>query len=238
MTSIDRSVNSTAESAPVFQLPASWCEASRTPASATQMATRLCRRYRISTLQPDGSILDRVEIAPAEQTFEAAFAAMGAGCMIATPNGGIAAIDLMPGTVVSTSEGQNARVLWVGSVTIHPTETDQPRLFRVVAGAFGPNMPETDLLLGRGALLALRQTGPLQRLRDLIDGDNVIATRPVSPVSLHQVILDRPGLLKVSGLYLAQGKTEPGTRRFARAEDRRRYADLFAGVGPTGMTLA
>ncbi|WP_170063418.1 Hint domain-containing protein [Albidovulum inexpectatum] len=189
---------------------------------------------------PDGSILDRVEIAPAEPPFESAFAAMGAGCMIATPTGSIAAIDLMPGTTVCTAQGATARVLWVGSVTIHPAEAEAGGscLFRVVAGAFGPQTPETDLLLGQGALLATGPAGPLERARDIVDGDSIIATRPISPVSLHQVVLDRPGLLKVSGLYLAPGKTDPGTRRFRRAEDRRRFAELFAGLCLSGMNAA
>lgn len=94
----------------------------------------------------DNSALSNGSTLPAIDT-SSDFVCFAAGTLIATPQGDIAVDQLQPGDTVLTSDGQTARVRWIGHQTRSTIFGDPARVcpVRIAAGALAENVPTRDL---------------------------------------------------------------------------------------------
>lgn len=88
------------------------------------------------------------------------------------------------------------------------------RLWRVVPGAFGRGRPDGPVVLGPAARLALgweARNGPRMApaLRDMADGETVIAFVPVAGVTLHHVGVGWDAALRVGELGVMSARHAP-----------------------------
>lgn len=173
----------------------------------------LTRRFETEWLDEDGLPQDLIKIAPALPAFEEAFAAFSHGTLIQTPSGPVAVEDLVPGTEITTAEGEAAPLLWKGAITIvpgAPTLRAAPeRLYRVTADAFGLGKPSRDVLLGPDARLLTRD--PAVRaavgadaafvpVASLVDGVSVIEVTPVTPIRVYHLVTREHRTILAAGL--------------------------------------
>jgi len=171
------------------------------------------RRYEISTLLPNGNIVDTRHIAPAMPLFEDAFCAFSRGSLVETDVGPIAIEDLLPGDRILTASGSFEPVLWKGSTTIIPGRPGPNgrnlKLTRIMSDSFGMQRPMSCMIAGPSArLLAtpdhLRSLAHgnllLTPVQEFVDGANVIETAPPTPVELFHLCLRRHTTIRVGGL--------------------------------------
>lgn len=218
------------------------------PERRPQRAAPLARRYEAAFLARNGEIDSFSRLAPATVAFEQAFSAFSHGTPILTEAGAIPVEDLLPGTRVVTAEGRSEMLTWSGSMILYPEaatlgledEDDTrspPRLTRITAEALGLRRPQNDVVLGPHARLLHqdprlrpllgRETGyvPASALQD---GISVIEVAPITPVTVHHLVLEHPGTLIASGLPVES--FHPGTG-FAAMSDPALVA-LFLSLFP------
>lgn len=227
------------------------------PPSAQPRRKSLMRKYEVASLSKDGSVRYSEHIAPARKDFEAAFAGFAHGTMIATPDGARAVEDITPGTLVDTVKGPPLPVLWVGMMTLVPSapveDSDQLRLTRIMADAFGLARPMPDLILGHGARLlrspaALReyamQTDVLTPASAFVDGASAITITPPTPIALYHLCLPHHAIIHAAGLEVES--YHPGTTllRDMKHNARALFLSLFPhitqedGFGPLAYPRA
>jgi hypothetical protein len=95
------------------------------------------------------------------------------GTSVATPDGGRAIETLKIGDMVSTHDGREMPVRWVGKQTVCTLFADKLRMLpiRVSAGALGENMPSRDLLVSPDHALFL--DGILVQAGALVNGRSI-----------------------------------------------------------------
>ncbi len=165
---------------------------------------------RLSYLARRGHLVQEslaMPLLPAEQGICAAFAR---GTLIATPEGAIAVEDLAPGDAVLTRDTGAQPLAWVGSVTLRlrAGETAQPAgALRVVAGGFGPLLPEPDLVLHESAHILMPQAAEEGRrgsalipLADLADDHSVFRLRPPGPIEFFNLAFETHQIVCANGL--------------------------------------
>ncbi len=193
---------------------------------AEPRTTLVMRKFRIASLTRSGAIYETDQVGPAKPMFESAFSAFAHGTLIKTAEGQIAIEDLVPGTEIATAERGLMPLMWIGSMTLVPgdndTQTDAPRLTRIMADSFGPTRPAQDLMAGPGARLLTRRNeahdivGADQILcpsRDLVDGVHVIDIIPPRPVTVYHLCLHRHATIFAAGLQAESFHPGPGFER-------------------------
>lgn len=115
--------------------------------------------YDISYLSRTGEICQLRQMAPDLPLFQAAFTAFARGTLIATASGPTAVEDLLPGDKIITNERGPSPLMWVGSMTMRPSERDGLSLTRITSAALGLGRPLSDLMTGPGARYAGRDAG-------------------------------------------------------------------------------
>ncbi len=172
------------------------------------------RRYESLSLLADGSLAEVSRRAPAHPIFESAFGALARGTILATEEGPVAIEDLLPGVRVETRDAGFQPVLWIGTITLVPSQRagQTPlRLFRIPVDSFGPSRPMPDLMLAPHARLLHRSP----KLRDVVsdeialtpisafeDGQTVIRVAPVSAVSVFHLAFQDHHILRANGLEI------------------------------------
>lgn len=191
--------------------PSIWTPAEpRAPRSAP-----LTRRYEISYLTSAGDVATTTRLAPAIPAFEEAFSALARGTVIATTDGPVAVEDLEPGMGIVTAEGRVETLTWIGSMTMYPAGsipgTEDLRLVRITAEAFGVGRPMPDLVLGPRARILLRdrrcsETAGTDQVyapaRGFADGVSVIEVSPVAPITVYHLVLRHPGSIRAGGIEI------------------------------------
>lgn len=175
-------------------------------------------RYEIAWRDADGRLQIANPTAPALPLFHAAFAGLGHGAMVQTPDGPVPVEDLWPGDLVETCEDGPQPIVWRGSLGLragseqHSAFDAPPALWRVLAETFGPARPAQDLVLGAGARLVQQHAGaatPLQPRQRLVtiaqlgDSGAVVPITPRGTVQMYSIALARHASLTVAGLRLA-----------------------------------
>lgn len=131
-------------------------------------------------------------------------ATFGAHCLVETPRGKVAIADLRPGQFVLTSDNDLAQVRWVGRQWVPARGRFTPHLIR--APYFGA---EHDLIMSAEQRLCLRGSEieynfGLEtvgaRVSQMSNGRSILPVRGVQTIEYHQVLLDRPAILSVSGV--------------------------------------
>ena len=124
-----------------------------------------------------------------------------AGTRISTARGEIAVEELRVGNLVQTVLSESdAPIIWVGRREVDCARHAQPRKVwpvRVVAGAFGPGRPHSDLFLSPDHAVYVNEV--LIPVKDLING-STIAQVPVARVTYHHLELAAHDVLLAEGL--------------------------------------
>jgi len=252
MTHIRRLAAGPTAPAALAKIPASLPRGAAPPEACATRPVPLIRRYDTCWLTADGRVERSTRLAPAIPLFEEAFSALARGAVIATEAGPVAVEDLVPGMRARTAEGRAETITWIGSMVLYPGASagEETGLVRVTAEAFGPGRPLPDVVLGPAARLCLcdarlkRATGleaAYVPVRALVDGESVIELRPATPVTVHHLVLERQGSLRVAGIEVES--YHPGEGLETMVEPRMlslflaqfpQLADL-AGFGPPAL---
>jgi Hint domain-containing protein len=221
----------------------------------TSLRRQVNRRYEFSWLARNGDILDVSRSAPALPRFEEAFSAFGRGTMFHTDQGPRAVEDLLPGDMIETFEGDYQPVLWLGSMLTGapppgsgtaqaPDNRQTPNMFRLMAEAFGPGRPFSDLMLGPAARLLQRSDRLRQRLglREALvpvqaraDGHSVIALQPLTAQRTWHLMLPAHRVIRANGVEVES--FHPGSLRPERMgwDLRTEFLALFPHLRPPGQ---
>jgi collagen type I alpha len=122
------------------------------------------------------------------------------GTRITTETGAVAVEDLRAGDTVRLAGGGLAPIVWIGRRKFDCTRHPDPRAVwpvRIQAGAFGPGLPERDLLVSPQH--AIHDEGVLIPARFLVNGATVTQEKLASVEYFH-VELARHDLLLAEGL--------------------------------------
>ncbi|MGR3270310.1 Hint domain-containing protein [Thalassococcus profundi] len=186
----------------------------RMPVEPAKRGVSLMRRYEVSALLPDLTLVQKTHVAPASPLFEGTASAFARGTPIRTVRGQVAVEDLLPGDYIETVKGP-APVVWIGSTTYVPGVADAnsslTSLTRITADGFGMGRPMSDLLLGPAARMILRR----DRLRSILggdavfvpvqdyaDGDRIFAVEPGGSVQMFHLMLQKHSTIRVGGLEM------------------------------------
>jgi hypothetical protein len=146
-----------------------------------------------------------------------------AGTRILTPDGEVAVENIVPGQEVLTArEGSEtvAEVIWVGQRTIDLARHAMPekvRPVRILAGAFGPGLPERDLRVSPDHALYI--DGHLIEAKTLVNGVTVIVEQNTRYVTYHHIELARHDVVLAEGLP-AETYLESGNRMMFESDAR------------------
>ncbi|SFS65576.1 Hint domain-containing protein [Sulfitobacter marinus] len=196
------------------------------------------RSYEIVAKRADGTVFIGQNRAPTLPVFENAFAAFAHGSPVLTTEGEIAVEDLHPGDMIVKSDGTSSPLIWIGSSSFVPADTGQRTpLVRVMADSLGVGRPTGFVTFGPSARilhtpLNMRGEGSekeiLTPVRDLVDGVNIIAISPPTPVRLYHLCLDEHATITVGGLSVET--FHPGIDFLRDVPIRHR--DQFLGMFP------
>lgn len=133
------------------------------------------------------------------------------GTLIATPDGEVPVENLRAGDIVCTEDGPTP-LCWTGARTVTSEEMAHRPEFRPVtirAGAFGPSLPHSDLVVSQqhrvmlaDPQLELLFCAPalLTAARHLVNGRTIVLERPETPVTYHHLMFDQHRLVRSNGL--------------------------------------
>lgn len=210
----------------------------RLSAARTHPDAAAQRTYEVAALRADGSRTVGTFKAPALPLFESAFSAFARGVVLTTPKGGVAIEDLLPGDWLSTSSGDPAQVVWIGSSNFVPADTGRRMpLIRIMADTFGQNRPGSFVTVGPAARLLqtpahLRGTTGgglmLTRASAFVDNVNVIEVVPPTPIRLFHICLTRHAAVDVGGIEMETFHPGIGATRQVTHAQR----DLFLSMFP------
>lgn len=204
-----------------------------------QKATPM-RRYEVACLDAHNAIQTSSHVAPALPLFEAATSAFARGTLISTPSGPVAIEDLAPGDWVTTLNGDPAPIQWIGSTKYLPDsisgQSSITGLTRILADTFGMSRPMSSLLTGPAARILhtpdqLRATAGgakmLTPVHSFVDGVNVIAVKPPTPVQLFHFCLPRHSVIDAGGLEMETFHPGAGATHSVSLNLRNIYLSMF-----------
>ncbi|WP_425100915.1 Hint domain-containing protein [Tropicibacter sp. S64] len=182
--------------------------------SQPRRSLALMRKYEAAALLPDLTVSFKSHVAPATPLFEETATAFARGTLFPTVRGAVAIEDLLPGDYIETANGSEA-VMWIGSTSYIPgrdeVDTTLTSLTRVTSGAYGPNRPDMDLLVGPAARMVIRhprlgtllgQDSVLAPIRDYADGDRLLQITPAGPVQMYHVMTARHTTVMIGGIEM------------------------------------
>lgn len=175
-----------------------------------------------------------------------------AGTLVQTPDGPVAVETLFPGDLVCDGTGAAREALWVGRRSFSGAQiwaTPDLAPVRILAGAFGPEQPERDILVAPGHHLALRSAAAqalfgtdqvLIRARDLLDGGGALRVMSGGDVTYVSVAFETHGGLDVAGVSVESFHPVTHGPQAAARDDMGRLAAILpettgdpADFGPT-----
>jgi len=142
-----------------------------------------------------------------------------AGTRILTPDGQVAVEKLAVGDEVLTArDGSVQAIIWVGQRTVDLNRHAMPEKVIpviILAGAFGPGLPERDLRLSPDHALFI--DGHLIEAKTLVNGTTIIRDRAARFVTYHHIELERHDVVLAEGLP-AETYLESGNRQNFRSD--------------------
>ena len=172
------------------------------------------------------------------------------GTLILTPTGPRPIEDLRVGDAVVTRDRGAQPILWIGQRRMTTAELDRrPHLrpIRIRAGALGPSLPETDLLVSpqhrilvRSAL-AERIAGEdevLVAAKHLLASDGIEAARDCGPVDYFHILFDRHEVVFANGAETESFYPGPQALRMVDRAARAELLELFPELRETGFRPA
>lgn len=198
----------------------------------------MTRNCEVAALRADDRMHIAQHKAPILPLFEDAFSAFARGSLMSTPNGHVAVEDLQPGNKLSTSTGEPAKILWIGSSTFVPADPERRMpLIRIMADTFGPSRPSSFLTVGPSARLLQtphHMRGETNGTRlftlasEFVDGVNVIEVCPPTAVRMFHLCLERHAAINVGGMEIET--YHPGSVAIRSVSHAMR--DLFLSMFP------
>ncbi len=198
------------------------------------------RSFEIAALRADGSLYIGQDKAPALPLFESAFSAFARGTLIQTGDGQVAIEDLQPGDMISTTSGEPAKLIWIGSSNFVPADAGRRMpLIRIMADSFGPSRPSSFLTVGPAARILhtphhLRSeagnTRMLTPVREFVDGVNVIEVVPPTPVRLFHICLSRHAAIHAGGVEMETFHPGVQATRMVSHTMRDRFLSMFPQI--------
>ena len=212
----------------------------RTGVQQTEQPAYDRRRFDIMYLDRAGHVCEQSLMAAAHPAFEQAFSVLKQGSLVQSEHGIVAVEQVYPGDRLRLSNGAYEVVQWRGSLGLDPqvlaANAPISELTRITGDAFGFNRPSTDLVLGHGARI-LHRAGGIRRVSgndsafipasDFVDGNNLLALRPATPVTMYQFGFHGQRGLDVNGV--AVETLHPGTafNLGLRGDSLRAFLALF-----------
>ena len=196
----------------------------------------LMRKYEVAHLTPSLDIFETTLAAPAVPMFEHAFAAFGRGAIVSTKNGLVAIEDLLPGDRVKTTHHGFQTLMWRGAITMLPDDKIG-KMTRITTDAMGYARPSSDLVLGPSARILYKNpavkvlTGADEALipaQDFVDGSQLIALNPISPVQCYQLGFAKHTCINVNGIDVETLHPGPAHALNLRSDMLLHFANLFA----------
>ena len=164
----------------------------------------------IAAMLPDGSTVIGQRKIPTTPHFDQAFGAFAQGTVFQAPQGYIAVEDLRPGDQLTTADGGQETVTWIGSATFSASDPgERMKVTRIMADSFGVNRPQSFVSVGSAARVLQTPAAMRSDLGDkkvttpaaqFVDGVNVIEVTPPTPIRLFHVALQNHALLLAGGL--------------------------------------
>lgn len=198
------------------------------------------RRYDVLYIDRSGQFRELSLMAARHAAFEQAFSVIKQGALVHSERGLIPVEDVYPGDKLRMSDGSFEAVQWRGSINVKPEEqaANAPtgELTRITSDALGYNRPSPDLVLGHGARI-LHRAPNIRRVSgsdqafipaaDFVDGNNLLALRPTSTVTLYQFGFHGQRSLEVNGVTVET--LHPGTafNLGLRGDSLRAFLALF-----------
>ena len=169
------------------------------------------------------------------------------GTMILTPKGEVAIERLKIGDLVTTHDGAEKPIRWIGRRRFTSEKGNWPARFvpiRVRAGALGPRSPKRDLHLSPGHMIYI--DGVLVPAKYLADGENIAAVPPAAGAAIEyfHIELEDHDLLVSDGAPTGSLRAGPLKRErfgnfaeYARLypDDRRGKPKPYAEICPSGL---
>lgn len=203
----------------------------------------LMRKYEAAALLPDLSISQKTHVAPATPLFEEATCAFARGSLISTIRGPVAVEDLLPGDYVETNRGPET-VVWVGSTTFVPdapsSDSMLTSLTRITGDAFGPSLPQADVLVGPAARMTVRREklrsllghgAVLAPVHDYADGDRIFDVTPPGSVQLYHLALQTHGTIRVGGIEMESYHPGKSLNATLGTNMRALFLSMFPNIG-------
>lgn len=180
--------------------------ASRPETAAGPPAARL--PLHLSYIGASGHRVDESLALPLAASLHGVCAAFARGTLIATPDGATAVEDLAPGDLVATRNNGAQPLRWIGSTGLSLRGTlggvPVPAALRVTAGAFGPLLPEYDVIVHESIRLLMPQhadhSGLLAPLAGLVDDEAIVRLRPPGTLEFFNLAFDRHQIVSANGL--------------------------------------
>ncbi|MHA6325374.1 Hint domain-containing protein [Roseivivax sp. CAU 1753] len=174
--------------------------------------------------------------------FEEAASGFARGTLLQTVGGPVAVEDLVPGDYIQTGTGAEP-IHWIGSTNYVPRVEDSQSilttLYRVTAGAFGPEAPGSDMVFGPGARVLIRREAfravighdaVFVPLADFADGERVIPIQPGGAVQMFHIALRDHGTLRLGALEMESYHPGLGVRRALGPAALENYMALFPNL--------
>jgi len=170
------------------------------------------RRYSVSVLMDDGSILDQDHFASSEVYLEDICARFARGTLISTAQNKVAVEDLRPGDKIKTRDNGIRTLRWIGSCAFGGPKTASDVTgypIRIKADALGDMRPDQDLLVSPrfrvlsnhascAALFGSPET--LAPAIDLMDDETIMQVRPPEDLLFYNLMLDNHQIIQANGL--------------------------------------
>ena len=213
------------------------------PASLRATNRPQLRRYEVTSLLPNGNIVETRHIAPALPLFEEAFCAFCRGSLVDTDMGPVAVEDLLPGDQIVTQDGNLQTLMWKGSTSLIPGRSDNRgrnhKLTSFMADSFGMQKPMTCVMAGPAARLlrtpahlhAVAGNAPLLTpVEEFHDGMNIVETAPPAPVQMFHLCLESHAIIKIGGLEFETYHPGPKTLQLISHAMRTLYLNMFSHI--------
>jgi len=198
------------------------------------------RKFDVLYLDRAQGVCERSLMAAAHPAFERAFSVLKQGALVTSEHGMTAVEQIYPGDRLRLADGRYETVQWRGALTVNPQDiaANSPlaELTRITADAFGYSRPATDLVLGQGARILHRAPG-IRKVSgsdvafipaaDFVDGNNLIALRPTTSVTLYQFGFQGQCALDVNGIAVETLHPGSAFNLGLRADSLRAFLALF-----------
>lgn len=185
-----------------------------------------------------------LQLATGSGPVSASVVCFAAGTLIRTPRGDVPVETLKLGDLVTTSAGEQRPIRWVGQRSMYRDRFADPAAVmpvRIAAGAFGPNLPQRDLVVSPGHALCVTVVDEVLIPASVLINGTTITRMACEEITYWHVELDSHDILIADGMP-AEAYIDVGNRGFftdavpldaaREARDLAGYCRPFVDRGP------